>query len=297
MYVVEGNTANILLIRDPKSTYRGAFQVDYKTVPGDGNATALNDYTSVRNTAFFEAGVNQVVIPIQTANAGGITISGTDTIITGLETAELFYVQLIPDTMTVPDICASPNLMSDYHPAGAPPAEFISNPPEIPVVILDQFTESPTSHPHPPAGHECDFTEVAASVNSNCTMLTVNSTNADEMVKVWNSSTGELLGGIPVAGFGLNRGTVRTEINVQKQFNEHGVLNVTYESCGCCVNKTYICTVECSIDQIDAALECCEITTINAELICCEITAIQAELICCSIDTIEGELTCDSYST
>ena len=277
---MEGNSVTLVAVRDPKSTYTGAFKVDYSL--SDGNATAVEDYVDTSGTLFFPSGVNSQSITINTNLAGGITINGTNISIKLLETAEVFYAHLsnaqatdsLYDETVFPYTCIPEYFITDNYPNGR--LSVLDPEVKIPVVILDVFqtgTVTTQTQPDPgePGTPECDFKDVTAEIicETDILKITAVSTVTDDIVKVWDKPTGTLIGVIPVINGVLS---LPYSINIKDYYytdpeSGESCLDIVYESCGCCVDKEYCCP--CIYRDIDANMDCgCKYNSMSANMNC-----------------------------
>ena len=281
MYVVEGTTASVTIIRDPRSTYQGAFLFDY-VLNETGSATEGVDYPAASGTEWFPPNTITKTINVVTTSGGGVTINGVDVVLSGLETAEYFEILLSNIQPTdvsgsnagvYPQTCIDSYFLTDQYPSGI--LSDISPSPRvpIPIVILDSPQTSSTSYS---LGGGCTLQNVLADMQ--CTDSTntlvideVQSTEPAVLLEVWNSNTGELIQTVPVANLPV-------EIDVTDHFTDAGYLHILYQTCGCCLELEYACG--------------CEIIDVTGELVCCEIQQILGELTCCEITNVEGRLEC-----
>ena len=282
MYVVEGKSASIQIIRDSRSTYMGALLVDYYPESVEDSAQSDEDYSDSANTsfAFFNEGQMSVDITISTLPGGGITIDGVELQISGLETAETFNMLLRNIRATPADgtedvfpyRCIPGYFITDFEPEGI--LENSETTPYVPkpVLILDKPGDVSVSFQG-----SCTLKNVHALLKctDDDTILEIQEVEAPgdgaTLLEVFNKSSGALIDTVPVANLPV-------EIDVKDHFNEFGFVEVMYQACGCCIEKSYSCT--------------CTILSVEGELICCNIAAVDGELVCCEITEVEGELSC-----
>lgn len=289
MYVVEGQNAIVHVIRDPRSDYTGAFSVDYATSDLTAISTGPNrDYLSLTGTLNFAAGEMSKSLSIPTYYMGGSTITGIDAKITKLETAEAFNITL--SNVVAADPCTNKYFIDPANPVGYDAASVT---PTHQVVILDRFTYSVSSVSVGGGGGggaaPCTFTSVVAALDLTALTLTVDSasSNTDKIIKVYNSDTGVLLGIIPAQSSGV--------LDVSGQsVSGSNTLNITYESCGCCVVESY--AYPCSWVSVTGDIECCNITNVTGAMSCCSISHVSGDMSCCSISSVAGSMSCCSIS-
>ena len=210
---------------------------------------------------FFPPGVNSVQIAINTTEDGGITISGTDKKLIGLETAELFYIDLTniqaanaDGTLDYPASCIPEFFITDSYPNGRLSS---ANPlVRLGVVILDTYetgtVTTRTEHTHGEPG-TCNMTDVAATIDCDTRHITVTGITdvTDSIVKVWSRDQGELIDVIPAP-----EGVIMLPytIDVSAFFDSEDCVTVIFEACGCCVEKTFCCG--CEITEINGSMTC-----------------------------------------
>lgn len=274
-YVVEGSSVHVYVVRDPKSDYNGRFTVDYTTVDVSATSTGPNankDYTSASGTLTFEPGVMSQVITINTFNRGGSKLTGIDAVIDKLETAELFNIEL--SNIVTDDFCANKYYIDPANPTGIN-ANSILNPPTHSVIILDQFIHSNTSISLGTGGggKKCTFTSVTSVLDLTTLILSVDgaTSNTDKIIKVYNSDTGVLLGIVPA------NGSIDIDVSGQSRAGSD-TLNVTFESCGCCVLESY--NYPCTWVNITGELTCCTISNVVGSMTCCSITDAKGVMSC-----------------
>lgn len=255
-YVVEGDTAYVQIVRDPRSTYNGPFTVTWSTI-NKFNASPDTDYLEYTDQiAYFYEGQNSTTISIDTKQEPEL-----------LETAEWFQLKITDvqkyktDDFIIPNDCPEIYYLSDAFPDGS-----LDGPIYAPVLILDKFQEH--DHPtrtFPGGGGECDLKTVTATIDCSLKTLTIVGVDTtDRILKAWNSRTGELIGVVPETEAFLE---LPWTLDISSHIQPDGKVYVTYESCGCCVTGEYEC--ECVIN-------------VTADIICdCGIT-LEADIVCIS---------------
>ena len=273
--------ARVSVVRDPKSTYRGPFLVDYFTTDGGSadnpSAKAFEDYVYTTGTIYVEQDQENAEIVITTLADGGVTINGIDVQISGLEGAEFFNLSLRnlracdgDGEESFPYRCVPEFFITDGYPSGIPS----TSEPDVtmPILLTDKIATAPVELPDA----DCPLNDVISILrcNNDQDVLTVDeviATGEIVLLEVFNRRTGDLIGTV-------NYNDLPAPVDVTGQFTENATLEILYRACGCCLEKTYACI--CEIVEIRGELECCEIVDVLGDLVCCEITQIQGTMSC-----------------